>query len=210
MICTKKKSRGHEELWRFRAGYRLYLCLMRYTDQSGIRLLQHLTRCALLYELWSIRITNINNTHLCDLTVVLHKEKKQKGSAKQAVFISLFFAQNMLFGKKMSVTLFHVNYLLHVLVLDCPLTQKSRLLRPQPNFLFQIKVVYIAILLLLTTAHFASANVITDNAVSLQRYFLNFQSHKWDVISHFTIKVVLCGVLYSKNLCLCMVESGIL
>lgn len=46
-----KKSRGHEVLWRFNAGVCLYLCLMGCTDQSGIRLRQHLT---LAVHCWAV------------------------------------------------------------------------------------------------------------------------------------------------------------
>lgn len=56
-------------------------------------------------------------------------------------------------------------------------------------------------------ARFASANVITGSHFAKDP---NFQSHKWDIILPFTKKGVVCGVLYSKNLCLCMVESEIL
>lgn len=59
-------------------GNSMDLCLMGYTDQSGIRLWQHLSRrvhCCMSCVV-PIRIIDIDNTHLCDLEVHLLKEKK--------------------------------------------------------------------------------------------------------------------------------------
>ena len=57
----------------------IYLCLMGYTDQSGIRLWQHLTlavRCRMSCVV-PIRIHYINYTHLCDSAVLSFQEKKK-------------------------------------------------------------------------------------------------------------------------------------
>lgn len=110
MICFKKKSRGHEELWRFDAGVCLYLCLMGYTDQSGIRLWQHLTlavHCCMSCVV-PIRINNnINNTHLCDLAVYLLKEKNKTKT-------SLFALQTMFFDVVMKWFILSCFMLVHV------------------------------------------------------------------------------------------------
>lgn len=59
---------------------------MGYTDQSGIELWQHLTLalCCCVSYVVPIRINNINNTHLCDLAVLLvkGKTKQNKGVCK--------------------------------------------------------------------------------------------------------------------------------
>lgn len=80
-----KRTQGVVEgQWRFNAGVCLHLCLIGYTDQSGIGLWQHLTLTVLLCALCS-KFSNIN-THLCDLAV--HLLYLQKVSVKQK---SVFF-----------------------------------------------------------------------------------------------------------------------
>lgn len=69
----------------------IYLCLMGYTDQSGIRLWQHLTlavRCRMSCVV-PIRIHYINYTHLCDSAVLSFQEKKSGSAKQEPVFITI-------------------------------------------------------------------------------------------------------------------------
>ena len=81
----------------------IYLCLMGYTDQSGIRLWQHLTlavRCCMSCVV-PIRINYINNTHFCDSAVLSFQEKKKAGLQNRSLYSSQFY-------------LSYVNHLVHM------------------------------------------------------------------------------------------------
>lgn len=215
MICMRKKSRGHEKLegWRrFGTGVCAYLCLIAYSDQSGIRLWQHLAlavhhRMSRVVAIRIYNISNINNsTHLCDLVVHV---RKNKGTCKTGARVHLNFVA---FWKAFLFS-FEGKGIINLLTRErIWLTYDSRIEVVAPAA--QIRWVWLHFFCFKPQSSLCKCkrNNWRFSQLAKTKTFLWISSHTNGLSSHagFTMKLVLCGVLYSKNLCLCMVESEIL
>lgn len=175
-ICIKKKSTGHEELWKDSVqvfAYKVPAVLnVKHWPIRNQVVTAFNSGCVLLYELCSSRI-NINNTHLCDLAVHLLKKKLCR-TVQFSYTEHAFWKECSVMSKSPAC----VNYLICMFIhlIGCWLWNLgyctySNILASNQSGLCCISLAFNH------KAHSASASVITDNAVSQQgqqRYFSEF------------------------------------